>query len=148
MRMRKHIFVDANGESLIPYAHTDCVACGAVYNRAVQTLLSSHNPIHNNLFPRLAVLFRFVFFLKHGEQGTQDRSVCSYQAQQRCVRKCFAGTDNYVRPLSHFPLGRVHNASVSGIDSRKGYVSVEWNEGDETKGKEVRERCICKTVAN
>lgn len=35
-------------------------------------------------------------------------------------------------------LGRVHDAVVSGIDTRKGFVSVEWAEGEETKGKEVR----------
>lgn len=33
--------------------------------------------------------------------------------------------------------GRVHPAAVSGIDSDKCYVSVEWFENNETKGKEV-----------
>ena len=41
--------------------------------------------------------------------------------------------------LSLFTLGLVHDASVTGIDSLKGLVSVEWYENGETKGKEVRE---------
>ena len=34
-------------------------------------------------------------------------------------------------------LGRVHGAAVSGIDTDRRIVSVEWFEGGETKGKEV-----------
>ena len=34
-------------------------------------------------------------------------------------------------------IGRVHDATVSGIDSGKDLVSVEWFERGETKGKEV-----------
>ena len=41
-------------------------------------------------------------------------------------------------PVSLFTLGLVHDASVTGIDSVKGLVSVEWYENGETKGKEVR----------
>uniref|UniRef100_A0A1X7SRS6 Kinesin-like protein KIF2A-like N-terminal domain-containing protein n=1 Tax=Amphimedon queenslandica TaxID=400682 RepID=A0A1X7SRS6_AMPQE len=33
--------------------------------------------------------------------------------------------------------GLVHDASVTGIDSLKGLVSVEWYESGETKGKEI-----------
>jgi kinesin family protein 2/24 len=33
--------------------------------------------------------------------------------------------------------GLVHEASVTGIDSEKRLVSVEWYESGETKGKEV-----------
>lgn len=36
--------------------------------------------------------------------------------------------------------GRVHDAVVSGIDTGKSLVSVEWHERDETKGKEVSGR--------
>lgn len=36
----------------------------------------------------------------------------------------------------HVP-GRVHAAAVSGIDSDKCFVAVEWFENEETKGKEV-----------
>ena len=36
-----------------------------------------------------------------------------------------------------FFAGRVHAAAVSGIDTAKQYVSVEWYENGETKGKEV-----------
>ncbi len=35
-------------------------------------------------------------------------------------------------------LGRIHPAAISGIDSGKECVSVEWYENDETKGKEVK----------
>ncbi len=34
-------------------------------------------------------------------------------------------------------LGRVHAAAVSSIDEKKKFVSVEWFEHEETKGKEV-----------
>ena len=34
-------------------------------------------------------------------------------------------------------LGLVHDAAVSGIDSEKGVVAVEWYENGEMKGKEV-----------
>ena len=33
--------------------------------------------------------------------------------------------------------GRVHGAAVSGIDTDRGIVAVEWFEKGETKGKEV-----------
>lgn len=33
--------------------------------------------------------------------------------------------------------GRVHAAAISGIDTGKCYVAVEWFENNETKGKEV-----------
>ncbi|XP_064386019.1 kinesin-like protein KIF2A [Halichondria panicea] len=33
--------------------------------------------------------------------------------------------------------GRVHSAAVSSVDKETNYVSVEWYENDETKGKEV-----------
>jgi hypothetical protein len=33
--------------------------------------------------------------------------------------------------------GRVHAAAISGIDSDKCFVAVEWFENNETKGKEV-----------
>ena len=36
------------------------------------------------------------------------------------------------------PTGRVHSAAISGIDSGKKFISVEWFENNETKGKEVR----------
>ena len=34
-------------------------------------------------------------------------------------------------------LGRIHAAAISGIDTDKKLISVEWFENDETKGKEV-----------
>ena len=34
--------------------------------------------------------------------------------------------------------GRMHDACISGIDTDKRFVSVEWIEGKDTKGKEVR----------
>ena len=39
----------------------------------------------------------------------------------------------------HLPTaaGRVHGAVITGIDTEKQYVSVEWFENGETKGKEV-----------
>lgn len=33
--------------------------------------------------------------------------------------------------------GRMHDACISGIDTDKRFVSVEWIEGKDTKGKEV-----------
>lgn len=33
--------------------------------------------------------------------------------------------------------GRVHAAAISGIDTDKQYIAVEWFENNETKGKEV-----------
>lgn len=37
----------------------------------------------------------------------------------------------------HGNAGRVHSAGVSAIDKDSKFVSVEWFENDETKGKEV-----------
>ena len=34
-------------------------------------------------------------------------------------------------------VGRVHKASISDIDKERLFVSVEWFESGETKGKEV-----------
>lgn len=42
--------------------------------------------------------------------------------------------------FSLYHTGLIHEASVTGIDSVKGLVSVEWFEGGETKGKEVRDK--------
>ena len=33
--------------------------------------------------------------------------------------------------------GRIHAACISGVDADKRFVSVEWFEGKDTKGKEV-----------
>ncbi len=38
---------------------------------------------------------------------------------------------------AHTYAGRVHSAAVSSVDKETNYVSVEWYENDETKGKEV-----------
>ena len=35
--------------------------------------------------------------------------------------------------------GRVHGAAVSGIDTDRRIVAVEWFENGETKGKEVKD---------
>ncbi len=56
--------------------------------------------------------------------------ISSSVAQQRSVF--------YVCSLSALVCtGRVHTAAVSGVDKETNYVSVEWYENDETKGKEV-----------
>ena len=34
-------------------------------------------------------------------------------------------------------VGRVHEALISAVDPRSPFVSVEWTENGETKGKEV-----------
>ena len=34
-------------------------------------------------------------------------------------------------------LGRIHQAAISGIDTERCFVAVEWFENNETKGKEV-----------
>ena len=41
--------------------------------------------------------------------------------------------------LFFWRTGRVHSAAVSGIDTDRGIVAVEWFENGETKGKEVSE---------
>ena len=48
----------------------------------------------------------------------------------------------YLRVKNTFVfLGRVHTASVSGIDKDGQNVTVEWFEYGETKGKEVTKSC-------
>ena len=44
--------------------------------------------------------------------------------------------------------GRVHAAAISGIDTDKCYVAVEWFENNETKGKEVSVLYLEILVAN
>ena len=39
--------------------------------------------------------------------------------------------------------GRIHSAVISGVNSEVQSVTVEWFEGGETKGKEVR---TCNTI--
>ena len=82
---------------------------------------------------------------ENGPQRSQNRPLRQYKEERRSVKfanllcSYVSSLQKLCRSLVFFlhTSGRVHGAAVSGVDTNRSIVSVEWFEKGETKGKEV-----------
>lgn len=85
---------------------------------------------------------------ENGSQRSQNRPLRQYKEERRSAKVeifTYVAISFLLKTLKFgvfgifffLRSGRVHGAAVSGIDTDRGIVSVEWFEKGETKGKEV-----------